>query len=366
MIKLAKPYITEDCINDVIDVLRSGNFVQGKNVQKLEETIKAYLGVKNAVVVSSCTAALHLALLTLGIGPGDEVIVPAFTFPATTNMVECVGAKNVLVDINLDDFCINTSLIEGAITSKTKAILPVHEFGQAAKMDKVMEISEKYGLKVIEDAACALGTEYNGKKVGTFGDIGCFSLHPRKAITSGEGGILVTNNEDLTHSMSILRNHGIENHTGSIDFVIAGYNYRMTDFQAALCLPQLDIIEHIIEERICQAENYNNNFKEIKILTTPHVFSDRKMVYQTYHIILDKKFDRNIIIKRLKEKEIETNYGAYAINILSYYSKNYGYKPNDYPNAVFAFEQGLALPIGMHVQGCDILKITSELKGLLS
>lgn len=366
MIKLSKPYITEDCINNVIAVLRSGNLVQGENVKKLEESSISYLNVKYAVAVSSGTAALHLALLALGIGKGDEVIVPAFTFPATANAVELVGAKTVLVDINLDDFCINTSLIEKAITSKTKAIIPVHEFGQTAQIDVVMNIAKKYNLKVIEDAACALGAEYNNKKIGTFGDIGCFSLHPRKAITSGEGGIIVTNNTDIAHSLVVLRNHGIENHEGIIDFVDAGLNYRLTDFQAALCLPQFELIEHIIKERIKQAKIYDTNFNNTINITTPYIFADRLMVYQTYHILLDKKFNRDTVIRQLKEKQIETNYGAYALNVLSYYSKKYGYNPDDCPNAVFANKQGLALPMGMQLQIKDLEKVAVELKILVN
>jgi len=366
MIKLSKPYITEDCISNVIAVLRSGNLVQGENVKKMEENIISYLNVKYAVAVSSGTAALHLALLALGVGPDDEVIVPAFTFPATANAVELVGAKTVLVDINLDDFCINTSLIEKAITPRTKAIIPVHEFGQAAQIDVIAEIAKKYNLKVIEDAACALGAEFKNKKIGTFGDIGCFSLHPRKAITSGEGGIIVTNNADIAHSLVVLRNHGIENLEGIIDFVDAGFNYRLTDFQAALCLPQFNLINNIITERIKQAKIYDNNFNSTANITTPYVFPDRLMVYQTYHILLNKKINRNIVINQLKEKQIETNYGAYALNTLSYYSKKYGYKPDDCPNAVFANKQGLALPMGMQLQPEDLEKVAFELKNLLN
>jgi len=366
VIKLSKPYITEDCINNVVNVLRSGNLVQGENVRTLEDKVKTYLKVGYAVAVSSGTAAMHLALLALGIGPDDEVIVPAFTFPATANVVECVGAKTVLVDINLDDFCIDASLIEKVITSRTKAIMPVHEFGQAAQIDVIMEIAKRHNLKVVEDAACALGTEFRNQKVGLFGDIGCFSLHPRKAITSGEGGIIVTNNANIAHSLTVLRNHGIENSDGRIDFVKAGYNYRMTDFQAALCLPQLDLIEDMIAEREKQASIYNNTLDNIANITTPYDFPERRMVYQTYHILLDGKIDRNMVIGRLRERQIETNYGANALNTLSFYSGKYGFTKDDYPNAVFANRQGLALPMGMHLQDNDLGEICAILKDLLA
>jgi dTDP-4-amino-4,6-dideoxygalactose transaminase len=164
MIKLAKPFIPEIAINEAINVLKSGNLVQGKFVKEFEQKLEQYLRIKNAIIVSNGTAALHLSLIALGIKSGDEVIVPAFTFPATANAVELVGAKPVFVDINPDDFCINTDLIESVITSQTKAIIPVHEFGQSAKMDDVLKLAKKYNLKIIEDAACALGSEFDGKK----------------------------------------------------------------------------------------------------------------------------------------------------------------------------------------------------------
>lgn len=261
MIKLSKPYITDQCISNVVEVLRSGNLVQGQFVNQLENDVKSYLGVKHAFAVSSGTAALHLALIALGIGPGDEVIVPAFTFPATANVVELVGATTVLVDINLDDFCIDTSKIEQAITPKTKAIMPVHEFGQAAKMDDIIQLAQKYNLNIVEDAACALGAEFGSKKVGTFGELGCFSLHPRKAITSGEGGILVTNKDDIAEKVAMYRNHGIVYKDSKLDFEVAGLNYRLTDFQAALCIPQLEMLTELIECRIKQANFYRNVLK---------------------------------------------------------------------------------------------------------
>jgi dTDP-4-amino-4,6-dideoxygalactose transaminase len=361
MIKLSKPYITEECIENVVEVLRSGNLVHGENVKKLEEEICSYLGIKYAVAVANGTAALHLALVASGIGPGDEVIVPAFTFPATANVVDLLGAKSVLVDINLDDFCINISLIEQAITSKTKAIMPVHEFGQSARMDKLMEIANKHKLKIIEDAACALGSEFNNQKAGTFGDIGCFSLHPRKAITSGEGGLIVTDNADTAKVLKILRNHGIEYTNGSMDFVQAGFNYRLTDFQAALCLPQLHVIEEIIKNRKMQADIYNQKLNTIAEITIPQVFSDRRMIYQTYHIVLDKNINRNNLIKYLKDNSIETNYGAQALNTLGYFSQKYNYLPSDFPNAVIANTQGLALPLGMHLQETDLEIVTDTI-----
>ena len=188
MIRLAKPEFSDETIRSVLSVIKSGDLVMGEYVSKVEQFLESYLNVENAVLVSSGTAALHLSLLSLGIGAGDEVIVPAFTFPATANMVEAVGAKPVFVDIALDDFCIDCEKIEASISSKTKAIIPVHAFGQPANMEAVLDIAKCHGLFVIEDAACALGAEFENVKVGAYGDLGCFSFHPRKAITTGEGG----------------------------------------------------------------------------------------------------------------------------------------------------------------------------------
>jgi len=276
MIKLAKPNISEEAIKKASDVIRSGNLVQGKYVKEFEESLCRYLNVKNAIVVSSGTAALHLALLVLDIKKGDEVIVPAFTFPATANVVEIVGAKPIFVDITLDDFCIDTSKIEEKITSNTKVIIPVHEFGQAAKMDDIMNIAKKYNLKIMEDAACALGAEINNKKVGTFGDLGCFSFHPRKAITTGEGGAIVTNNDVLAEKLRALRNHGISLVNNKVDFIYAGLNYRMTDFQAALGLVQLSEIENIIEQRIKIANLYDDKLSYNSKIKLPYYFENHR------------------------------------------------------------------------------------------
>jgi dTDP-4-amino-4,6-dideoxygalactose transaminase len=362
MIRLAKPNITEEAINAVNEVLRSGNLVQGKYVAEFEENLKNYLGVNEAVVVTSGTAALHLSLIALDIQKGDEVIVPAFTFPATANVVELVGAKPVFVDINLDDFCIDVNKIEEAITSKTTAIIPVHEFGQSAQMDKILEICNKYNLKLIEDAACALGTEYKNKKVGTFGDFGCFSFHPRKAITTGEGGVIITNNKELAGKVRALRNHGIELINGKVEFKYAGFNYRMTDFQAVLGIYQLKDFEKEITERINQAELYNKLLSEINWIKTPVTFSERKMTYQTYHILVDDNIDRDNLLDYLINNGVQVNYGAQALNVQYYYNNKYKLIEQFYINAEISYNYGVALPIGSFINKENINTIVNLLK----
>ena len=362
MIRLAKPNIPEEAIKRAIEVIRSGNLVQGKYVKEFEESLSNYLNVKNAVVVSSGTAALHLSLLALDIKEGDEVIVPAFTFPATANVVEAVGAKPIFVDINLSDFCIDTTKIEEKITPKTKAIMPVHEFGQAAKMDDIINLCKKHNLKLIEDAACALDTEFDEQKVGTFGEFGCFSFHPRKAITTGEGGLIVTNNDELAEKLIVLRNHGISYQEGEIDFIASGLNYRMTDFQAVLGIEQMKNLEADIKQRNEIALNYNEQLSEIKWIKTPKLFENRRMVYQTYHILVDKKIDRDELIQYLRNNDIEANYGAQALNCIKFYKEKYNLTKDHNPNATFAFHKGVALPIGKHICFKDVEYIANIIK----
>ncbi|MBC2704243.1 DegT/DnrJ/EryC1/StrS aminotransferase family protein [Desulfobacula sp.] len=361
MIKLAQPNISERAIKKVVEVLKSGNLVQGKYVEEFQQRLENYIGVRNAVVVSSGTAALHLALLALNLKKGDEVIVPAFTFPATANVVELVGAKPVFVDINLSDFCIDTSKIEEVITKRTKAIMPVHEFGQAAKMDDIVKITNHYNLKIVEDAACALGSEFNNQKVGTFGEFGCFSFHPRKAITTGEGGVVVTNDDILAKEIRVLRNHGIQNIDGRMDFSHAGLNYRMTDFQAALGLTQLQDIDQDITVRIDLANQYNMLLSDIEWIDIPSFFEDRKMVYQTYHILVGHKLNRDDLLLHLKENGIQANYGAQALNCIQFYMEKYNLTEKSYPKATHAYYKGVALPIGRHVSLEDVSFIVSEI-----
>ena len=361
MIKLAKPNISEDTINTVSNVLRSGNLVQGEYVEKFENDLKNYLDVEHAVVVSSGTAALHLSLLALGIKAGDEVIVPAFTYPATANVVEIVGATSIFVDITLDDFCIDVTKIEEVITDKTKAIIPVHEFGQAADIAPIISIAKQYNLKIIEDAACALGTEYNNQKVGSFGDVGCFSFHPRKAITTGDGGVVVTNNEKLANKLRSLRNHGISTINGNIDFKYAGLNYRMTEFQAVIGIDQLRNFDNQISYRKVLAKKYDNSLKKNKFIKVPKLFNERKMTYQSYHILLDDSLSRDDLIRYLKKNGIESNYGAQALNMLDYFRRKYNLNKKNYANSCISYNQGVVLPLGNFTDISEIEKITKTI-----
>lgn len=339
------PDIREEDIEAANKVLRSGMLIQGVNVEALEKNIAAYIGMKHAVAVSNGTATLHLALLISGIGPGDEVIVPALSYIATANVVELVGAKPVFVDIDIRTFNINTAAIEAAITPKTKAIIPVHEFGLACDISAVCAIAAKHNLIVIEDAACALGATENGKHTGSFGTLGSFSFHPRKAVTSGEGGMLVTNDDATADRLRTLRNHGIKMQQGQMTFVTAGFNYRMTDFQAALVNSQFSRIDAILEYRRKLADTYFQLLSSSSI-TLPSVPSDKQHTWQSFHILVNDKCDRDQLINELKKEGIGTNYGAQCMPYQQFYSEKYKLDCEKlFPNALRAYKKGLVLPL---------------------
>lgn len=365
-IPLASPNITEREIEAVSEVLRSGMLVQGENVAALESEIAGYLNVKNAVAVSNGTATLHLALVALGIGAGDEVIVPAFSYIATANVVEIVGAKCVFVDVERDTFNIDVSKVERAITPRTKAIIPVHEFGLACDILELIKIAEKNNLFVIEDAACALGSTENERFVGTFGQVGSFSLHPRKAVTSGEGGILTTDDDELAEKFRVLRNHGISTQNGKMDFIAAGFNYRMTDFQAALVRGQFARLEENIKYRNELAKIYFNELKNAENIALPFVPEGKRHIWQTFHAVAGENINRDELIEKLKQRGIGTNYGAQCIPFQTFYREKYKLDcEREFPNALRAFQKGLALPLYEKLSANDIKFVCDELNNLL-
>lgn len=348
-IGLAKPDIREEDFEDVLSVLRSGMLIQGKKVQEFER-LSAEWGCSTRAV-SSGTAALHVALLALGIQKGDEVIVPAFSFVASANSAEAAGAKAVFVDVDPDTFCLDTAQLDLAITSETKAIMPVHEFGLCANMPEIMRIAEKNNIPVIEDAACALGATIDGQFAGTWGAANCFSLHPRKIITSGEGGLVMSENEGLIQRIEQIRNHGISFADGIMEFVDAGLNYRLTDFQAALVIPQLKRLDKKLARHQEIANRYTNEIAN-SLIKVPVVPAGYTHTWQTFHVILDASLNRDETIKHLKSQGIGTNYGAQCIPDMKYYREKYNLDcQQNFPNALAAYKQGLALPL--HSQMTD-------------
>ncbi|MGD0780427.1 MAG: DegT/DnrJ/EryC1/StrS family aminotransferase [Dehalococcoidales bacterium] len=374
-IPVVKPYFDNKEIEAVTSVLKSGWLVQGPMVAEFERMITGFTKVKFAKASSSCTTALHLALLASGIGHGDRVLVPSFTYVASANAIEYTGATPVFIDINPDTFNIDPQKIadylEKSRQSNIKGIVPVHLFGLAADMNPIMEIARQYNLKVIEDAACALGTFYYKKHVGTFGNAGCFSLHPRKSITTGEGGITITNDKEIATAIESLRNHGasvsdLARHQkeGFLlpEFNILGYNYRMTDLQGAIGIEQMKKLTFIINQKTKRARLYDERLKGIDYLRLPSAPEGYRHVYQSYvaqiknptskNLSLDELNQiRNRIMLKLEEKGIATRQGTHAVHTLGYYRKKYNLKDGDYPNSLAADRLSITLPL--YVQMTD-------------
>lgn len=365
MIRLVVPEVGEEDIRAVKEVIDSGNLVQGKKVEEFEHLVAEYVGTKYAVAVNSGTSALHLSLLSLGIGEGDEVITSDFTFPATANVIELSGAKPEFVDIDLNTYNIDVDQIEGKISSVTRAIIPVHIFGLMADMEAIFNLARKYDLNVIEDAACALGATcvIKGKTryAGSLGDVGCYSFHPRKNITTGEGGMVVTDNGKLAQRLRELRNHGMVSRQGKIDFTSAGFNNRMTEMQAAIGIVQMGKLNAIINRKTKLAQIYDQELRGIEWLTIPQRPDNFKHIYQSYVVLIDGEVDRDRLINKLREKDIEANIGTYALHMLDFYRKKYGFSDAEFTNARIAFEQSLALPLYPRMSEGDIRNVAQEL-----
>jgi dTDP-4-amino-4,6-dideoxygalactose transaminase len=325
MIPLAKPQICSEEIAAVENVLKSGNLLQGEQCGLFERELAKYLGVSHAVVVSSGTAALHLSLMALGVGAGDAVIVPDFTFLTTANVVEMLGARTIPVDVDPLTYNITPSGIEDALkqwngVEKIRVVIPVHQFGCPADMTAIIRAAQQNGLFVIEDAACAIGGLHNGKKIGSFGDCACFSFHPRKIITTGEGGAIATNNTKFSAKLRRLRNHGLESTEYGLDVISPGLNYRMTDFQAALGRIQLCKLDGFIKERKGLFKIYQHFLGSSQIDLPKDVHGH---TWQTCMVVLPEHIDRNGMIGDLKNRGVETNLGSYAVHALEYYRQKY-------------------------------------------
>lgn len=355
-IPVTRPVFGDEEIDAVAACLRSGWVVQGPKVAEFEALWAGYTGARFARATTSCTTALHLAMIAIGIEPGDEVIVPAFTWVATANAVEYCGATPVFADIDLRTFNLDPAAIEARITPRTKAIVPVHEFGLSADMTAILEIAARHDLRVVEDAACATGTRHQGRHVGTFGDVGCFSFHPRKAISTGEGGMLTTDDETAATLVEVLRSHGAEEsdlarHAGTGGFALPefnrlGFNYRMTDIQAAIGVEQMARLEGILEVRRSLAARYDEALGDLDGLRTPFEPVGDTHVYQSYVTFVEDGHEaRDRLAARLGDEGIASRQGTHAVHALGYYRDRYDLSPGDFPNAWAADRQSLTLPV---------------------
>lgn len=363
-IPLTRPCVGIEELNAMSRVLESRYITQGPVVKQFESLMAKHLGVKHAIAVNSCTSAIHLAILAAGIGSGDEVITTPFTFPATSNAVLLAGATPVFIDIALDNYNLDPSAIETAITPRTKAILVVHLFGQSADMNAIMDVATRRGILVIEDAACCIGAKYDGKNVGCTGDIGCFSFHPRKILTTGEGGLMITNNEIIAKVAKSLKDHGKVFSEGKLAFELAGHNFRMSDILAAVGIEQLKKLDWMLKRRKELAEIYNRKLICVDQVSKPKIIPLAEHTYQTYVTLLDESVDRDQVIKKLAEKRIEAQLGTYALHLQPTFGK-IGYSPGDFPNAELAFKQTLALPLYPQMTEEDIDCVVEALREAL-
>ncbi len=343
--KLYVPQTDQSEIDEVSAVLTSGPLTQGPKVAEFEQAVARAVGAKHAVATTSCTTALHLSLVALGIGPGDEVLVPDFTFPATANVVVQQGARPVLVDVRTDTYTVDVGDIERRLTPRTRAIMPVHAFGLSADIDAITSLARDRRLAVVEDAACALMARCRGTACGTIGDLGCFSFHPRKSITTGEGGMIVTNDDALAQRLAVLRNHGGVRGDLYMQFEEAGFNYRMSDIQAAVGLAQIRKLDSILSRRRELAAEYSRILAGASGVTAPVEPEGFYHTFQSYVVMLDDSINRDRVIRLMRGRGVETTLGTYALHAQPYFQKRWGSTPGDLPGSYRAFRQSLALPL---------------------
>ena len=379
---IGAPYLDARDLARLAEPIERGWVVQGPLVAEFEGSFASRIGTPHALAASSCTTALHLGVKALGVKPGDEVIVPAFTWVATANCVEYEGAHPVFVDIDIDTFNIDIAQIPDALTARTVGMIPVHLFGLAVDCDRLNAIAQQNSLWMIEDAACGFDARWNGRHVGTFGDIGCFSFHPRKAITTGEGGMVVTSRDDLAMAVNTLRSHGLEvdpkaGPTSLGKVPMLGFNYRMTDIQAALGCTQLAKANEIMLHRRLVAAWYDEALADVTALRLPPRNDHQDHGWQAYVCLVlsdsNRRGDiaaagrlRNVMIDSLAAEQIGTRPGTHAPAHLEYYASRYGITPEDYPNAWIAERCSIALPMGAGMTQDDVIRVRDSIQRILS
>ncbi|MFN2601746.1 MAG: DegT/DnrJ/EryC1/StrS family aminotransferase [Gemmatimonadaceae bacterium] len=350
MIRLTVPSIDDEDLDAIRDVVASGFLIQGPHVADFEKAVATMTGASHAVAVANGTCALQLALGALDFGPGDICVMPAYSWVATANVVELCGGRPVFVDIDAQTFNIDTGKLEQTLSKlgdqKVKAVMPVHAFGQMASMREITEICDALSIPVIEDAACALGAKLDGRNAGTWSQMGCFSFHPRKAVTTGEGGMVITGDASLARRLRALRNHGADPDSSTQDFICAGYNYRLTEFQGAFGVVQMSKVERIVARRREAAARYDKLLTNSP-LTPPAVAAKAEHVYQAYVTLLPPEVAkrRPEIIRAAREQGVELQIGTIHMPLTTYYRGRYNHRVGEFPVTDSVAARTLALPI---------------------
>jgi dTDP-4-amino-4,6-dideoxygalactose transaminase len=372
-----KPFISEDEVDEIVDTVRSGWLSMGPKTIRFENEFNNYIGAKKSVAVSSWTAAGHLSLEAFGINADDEVIVPTMTFPATAEIVCYFGAKPVIVDVEEDTLNISLKEIEKAISPKTKAIIPVHYGGQPCDMDEILELARKYNIKVLEDAAHSLPATYKGKKIGTLSDVTCFSFYATKTLSTGEGGMICTNDEEIAERCSIMRLHGINrsawkrySESGSwyYEVVAPGYKYNFTDLQASLGIPQLKKVDEMWNWRKRIAAKYTEAFKDLDTIELHTIKDDRESSWHLYPIRLhlDRlKKTRAQMIDELRKNNIGVGVHFMPVHQHLYYNETFKLSDESFPVASNVFPRLMSLPIYPGMQDSHVDKVISVLIDLV-
>lgn len=382
-IQIAAPFMGDEEWQALREPIETGWLTQGPKVAAFEKAFANRHGVKYAIATTNCTTALHLALLSVGISPGDGVIVPSFTWVATANVVEYCGAIPIFCDVDPVTYNIDPesarSVIKRVLATgqNVKAIIPVHLFGLCADMDAILDIASEYNLSIVEDAACAAGAGYKGRWAGSIGDVGCFSFHPRKVIVTGEGGICTTNDPEKAEMINCLRNHGAsvseeQRHNSNApyllpDFNLLGYNYRLTDLQGAIGLVQLGRLECLVAQRQKWADWYAEQLGSLKWLQLPKIPADYSPTWQAFVCRVDENtapLSRNMLLDYLNKNGISSRVGTHAVHMLNYYRQKYNLNEDDYPNTCDSYRFSIALPLHNRMVEEDYLQIVQCLRSI--
>ncbi|ABE52493.1 DegT/DnrJ/EryC1/StrS family aminotransferase [Methanococcoides burtonii] len=365
MIPLAQPDIGEEEIRLVNEVLRSGWLSMGPKVIEFEKLFAKYMGTKHAIAINSGTSGLHLCIKSLNISKGDEVITSPFSFIASSNCIMFEGGTPVFVDIDPDTLNLDAKQIEDAITENTKAILPVHVFGHPCEMDAIMDIAEEHDLAVVEDACEAIGAEYKGKKAGTFGNASVFAFYPNKQITTGEGAMIVTDDDHIAKLCKSMRNQGRSEDAEWLNHIMLGYNYRLDEMSCALGIGQLDRIDELLGKRSRVAEKYTKKLNGVDGIVTQYLSQDVKMSWFVYVVQVSQEIDRNEVMKYLREHDVSCRPYFTPIHLQPFYKETFGYKEGDFPICERVCESTIALPFYGNIDEQTIEEVCSVLKDAL-